>query len=205
MSRIIFNRYLYKDRKKLWNIVKYLKKDKPLLFIHTPKCSGSYAKKILTDLKIEIKGPGHKKASKKEKKITFSIFRHPVDRFESFLNFRLQEQKPRKDWPKNLNYAFNDKNVDLNEIVFKLSKEQIIGFHPFKTLEYWFANLDIVIKVEELKDFLLLFDYKYDEYKYEKENISLKTRGTFNTQSINKLNKIYNQDIMLYNRLFPND
>ena len=82
-----------------WKIIKENKKNEELCFIHTPKCGGSYAGLILRDLGIKYKG--HRRA-KKNDGITFTIIRDPVKRFESLINYRLGESRPRNDWPKSL-------------------------------------------------------------------------------------------------------
>ena len=50
----------------------------------------------------------------------------------------------------------------------------IVGFNPYITLTHWCKNVDIVITFDEIKDFLSLFGYEYDETKYSKKNVSIK-------------------------------
>ena len=101
-------------------------KKKELVFIHTPKCAGSYVSTILSHLKI--KNNAHKQATPNDKYIYFTVIRDPVERFESLLNYRLGEKKPRRDWPKKLSYVYKDKNINLNEIVSKMTDNEILGF-----------------------------------------------------------------------------
>ena len=77
------------------NIEDLLKQNsvRKLIFIHTPKCGGSYVSKILAHLNIINKA--HTPAIKGEG-INFTIIRNPVERFESLLNYRLNEEKPRR-------------------------------------------------------------------------------------------------------------
>ena len=62
------------------------KDKKELVFIHTPKCAGSYISNILSYLKI--KNLGHHQAVLNKKYIYFTVIRNPVERFESLLNYR---------------------------------------------------------------------------------------------------------------------
>ena len=81
-----------------WNNIRKRKHDKPLRFVHTPKCGGSFTSNILK--KLDINNNFHKQASKQDitNSITFTVIRHPVERFESLLNYRLSEPCPRNDW-----------------------------------------------------------------------------------------------------------
>ena len=143
--------------------------NKKLIFIHTPKCGGTYASKILADLKIINKShiPVHAKnhipANENENGITFTIIREPVERFESLLNFRLS-MKPFDDWPKHLYYVYDDINITLNEIVDNMSDSEILGFTPYKSLVYWTTNVDIIITIDKLKEFLNFFGYFFQHW-----------------------------------------
>ena len=108
---------------------------KELVFIHTPKCAGSYVSNILSHLKI--KNNGHKQATPDNKYIYFTVIRNPIERFESLLNYRLDEKNPREDWPKHLSYVYYDKNINLDEIISKMTDIEILGFSPYKTIDYW--------------------------------------------------------------------
>ena len=104
---------------------------KELIFIHTPKCGGSYVATILSHL--QIKSNDHNQAIPNDNYIYFTVIRDPVRRFESLLNFRLGEEKPRGDWPAHLSYVYTDKSVKLDEIISKMTDEEILGFSPYKT------------------------------------------------------------------------
>jgi hypothetical protein len=170
--------------------------DKSLIFIHTPKCGGTYLSEILKDLNIQNKN--HNLANKYDG-IHFTIIREPADRFESLLNYRLDDLTPRSDWPKSLYYVYND-NSSLNEIVEKMSDLEIISFTPYKSLSYWSENVDIFITINEVKDFLEIFDYTYDEKKYESKNVSQKKRGKLNQKNRERICKLYENDVILFNK-----
>ena len=70
---------------KYWEIIKNKYPNQKLIFVHTPKCGGTYTRQILKDL--NIKNKGHVKAKRNEG-ITFTIIREPIERFQSLLNYR---------------------------------------------------------------------------------------------------------------------
>ena len=178
-----------------------IKNNEPLIFIHTPKCGGTYVAQILKDL--NIKNKGHKQAIKNEG-ITFTIIRDPIQRFESLLNYRLGEIKPRTDWPKHLKHVYEDKSITLNEIVSKMSDNEIKGFTPYKTLTYWTQNVNIIITINKLPQLLNFFNYYYDINKYEIKNVSTKIRGKLNDQTKERLKKIFKDDLILFNKINGN-
>lgn len=172
---------------------------KKLKFIHTPKCGGSYVSSILSNLKIPSKG--HTQATKNENATTFTVIRDPVDRFESLLNYRLNEKMIRNDWPARLRYVYKNKNITLNNIVSKMTNSEILGFNPFNTLSYWTKNVNIIITIDNLQKTLNYFNYNYDINQFEKKNVSVKTRGKFNMKTINRIKRLYKNDMILYNKI----
>jgi len=171
----------------------------PLKFIHTPKCGGSYVSSILS--KLQIPNKGHGQALKNENATTFTVVRNPVERFESLLNYRLNERNIRNDWPKRLKYVYKNKNMSLNAIVSKMTNSEILGFKPFNTLEYWTKNVNIIITMENLPKMLSYFNYQYDINSFKKQNVSVKTRGKFNPKTINRIKRLYRNDMILYNKI----
>ena len=151
-------------------------KNKKLVFIHTPKCGGSYVSHILSHLKITNKG--HTQAFLNNNYIYFTVIRNPVERFESLLNYRLDENKPRVDWPKHLSYVYHDINIKLDEIISKMTDEEILDNLP-KLLEY--------------------FGYTYDVNFFKPVNVSNKLKGKINQHNKNRLQNIFNDDIIIYN------
>ena len=204
MSNIELWKRIYENKFNNKNLGKNL--GKKLIFIHTPKCGGTYASKILADLKIinkshiPVNPKNHIPANGNEKGITFTIIREPIERFESLLNFRLS-MKPLDDWPKHLFYVYDDINMSLNEIVDKMSDKEILGFTPYKSLVYWTKNIDIIITIDQLQEFLIFFGYFYNEDKYQKENVSPKLRGNFSYEIKERIRKLYYDDILLYDKI----
>lgn len=171
-------------------------KDKELIFVHTPKCGGTYVISILNDL--NIKNIGHNRAEK-DGNLYFTVIREPVERFESLLNFRLQKEKPYPDWPTSLLYVFENKNetYNLNYLFEQMTDKEIVSFTPFCNLVYWSTNVQICITLQELKDFLQLLNMNYDEEKYIPLNVSNKVSGKLT--EINKLRiKIFSKKTVFF-------
>jgi len=175
------------------------KNNKELVFIHTPKCGGSYVTSIL--LYLKIKNVGHQQAILNDNYIYFTVIRNPVERFESLLNYRLNESKSRGDWPKHLSYVYNDKNIKLDEIVSKMTDEEILGFNPYFTLTYWTKNVDIIITIDNLPKMLEYFGYKYDINSFQPINVSNKIRGNINQQNKDRIKQLFSSDMELYNKV----
>ena len=186
------------NKRILWQKIIDENPGKNLIFIHTPKCGGSYVSKILKNLNISKKG--HHQAIKNEG-INFTVIRDPIDRFQSLLNYRLGHPAPRKDWPKHLEYVYNDTSVTLNNLIDKMTDYEILGFRPYSSLTFWTTNVDIIITIDKLPELLDCFGYKYDENKYKPINMSVKARGSFNNTTRNRLANLFKDDILLYNNV----
>jgi len=201
-------------KKKLIEDIKHINKGKPLIFIHTPKCGGTFFRQVCEEFNIIYKG--HKQAIEGEG-INFTIIRNPVERFESLLNYRLGG-KPRRDWPKHLQYVYQDSRssrssrssmsvyaedwtrTSLNEIINKMSDKEMTSFEPYVSLTYWALNIDVFITMDEVKTFLEIFGHTYDESKFYKKNVSKKNRGKLNDFNKNRIAKLYNEDMKLFNK-----
>ena len=176
---------------------------KELVFIHTPKCAGSYVSNILSHLKI--KNNGHKQATPDNKYIYFTVIRNPIERFESLLNYRLDEKNPREDWPKHLSYVYYDKNINLDEIISKMTDIEILGFSPYKTIDYWIKNVNIIVTLDNLPKMLKYFGYEYDINSFTSVNVSKKIRGKINQKNKDRIQKLFNDDIKIYNKVINSD
>jgi hypothetical protein len=174
---------------------KLLKKRYELTFIHIPKCGGSYAGQYLDDLKIYNKG--HIQASSFDG-LTFAIIRDPIKRFESLLNYRLNQTHPRPDWPKHLIEYHYDNEKSLNEIIHKMSDKNIISFKPFRTLNYWIKNVKLLLTIDEFIDALKYLGYTIEK-EYETMNVSNKNRGELSHENIERLKNIFKEDYEIYN------
>lgn len=170
---------------------------KKLVFIHTPKCGGTYVSSILSHLKITNKH--HTQAILDKNYIYFTVIRDPVERFESLLNYRLDEKKPRNDWPKHLSYVYNDINIKLDEIISKMTDKEILGFSPYRTINYYIKNVDIIITLDNLPKLLEHFGYTYDINFFKPINVSNKLRGKINQNNKDRLQNIFYDDVKIYN------
>lgn len=182
-----------------WNKIRKERHNENLLFIHIPKCAGSFVISCLKELNIKYKG--HNRAEKGDP-ITFTVIRHPVERFESLINYRLSMyDKPRHDWPKSLYYVYNNKSISLNKIVAAMSDKDIMNFTPYNSLCYWSKNIDIFITIDKLEEFLSVFGYNINKKYFEKVNVSKKDRGTFNQLTKDRIAKLYLDDIILFKKV----
>ena len=148
---------------------------------------------------FKIKNNFHKQASPNNKFIYFTVIRNPVERFESLLNYRLGEKNPRNDWPKHLSYMHYDKNISLNKIISKMTDKEILGFSPYKTIDYWTKNVDIIVTLDNLSKLLKYFGYDYDVNFFKPVNISNKIRGKINKQNKDRIKNLFNDDVKIYN------
>ena len=171
---------------------------KELVFVHTPKCAGTYICSILSHLKIKNKG--HTQAISNNNQIFFTVIRNPVERFESLLNFRLGEEKPRIDWPTHLSYVYDDITITLDEIVSKMTDKEILGFSPYKTLNHWIKNVDIIITLDKLPNMLNHFGYTYDVNLFEPQKVSKKIRGKI-IKNKDRIRKLFHDDVKIYNKV----
>lgn len=174
---------------------KKLEKKYELTFIHIPKCGGSYAGKYLKDLNIYNKG--HIQATSFDQ-LTFTIIRDPVKRFESLLNYRLNMEHPRPDWPHHLNKYHYDKHCTLNEIIEKMSDKNILSFKPFRTLKYWTKNVKLLLTIDEFIEALKYLGYTIKN-EYNETNVSQKNRGGLSEKNIERLKQIFKDDYKIYN------
>jgi hypothetical protein len=87
----------------------------------------------------------------------------------------------------------------------KMTDEEILGFTPYKTLNYWAENVDIIITIENLPKLLNIFGYTYDNALFEPKNVSQKIRGKLNEENINRIKLLYNDDNLLYNKVLNSD
>ena len=171
------------------NMKSQINNGKKLSFIHTPKCGGTYASQYMTACNIENKK--HKQATKNSNKVFFTIIRDPIKRFESLLNYRLGENHPRPDFSSKLIKHFYNKSHSLDNIIDSIKYKDINKFNPYNKLTYWSKNVDLLITIDELEESLTLLGYNVKDLNFDDLNVSKKERGTFNQNSINKLNSLF--------------
>lgn len=183
--------------------------DLPIECVHVPKCGGTFVDTVLRSLNgnrirpvrgggSNVKHSRYRRQEEGRQSIALAVIRHPVDRFESLLNYRLGNL--RRHSPKPLKHAQKDPSISLNEIVEKMTDEAILGFTPYRTLSYWADNIDIFITIDKLGDFLSFFGHEVDLDKFKLRNVSKKTRGKLNKANRRRVAKLYAADMALYKR-----
>lgn len=174
--------------------------EKPLCFVHTPKCGGTSVNHLLNNMGIELNG--HKRPQDNNKAY-FTIVRHPVDRFISLLNNRLQELQPRADFPQRLHYAHYN-NTSLNEIIENLTNKEMLSFRPSQTLEFWTEGCQHVITINQLQPFLATFGYTFDMADLKRLNVSKKTRGEVDMGIKGSISAVFIKDLQIYLKALEN-
>jgi hypothetical protein len=111
----------------------------------------------------------------------------------------LGEKNHRNDWPKHLQYVYDNTNIKLDEIISKMTDEEILNFSPYKTINYWIKNVDIIITLEKLPKMLEYFGYKYNVNLFQRINVSKKIRGKINQLNNNRITNIFINDVEIYN------
>jgi len=172
-------------------------KNEKISFIHIPKCAGTYASQYISLFNINMKN--HNRAEKPEDGLTFGIIRHPVERFQSFLNYRLGEETPRKDFPERLHYVYSNKNISLNTIVDSLTDEEILSFRPYRSINYWAKNIDLLLTIDEFIPALALMGFN-TTVEFPQLNVSQKIRGNLTGDRIDRINNLFKKDIRIYNK-----
>ena len=165
-----------------------------LIYIHIPKCAGTFASSVCVN--FDIVHFGHRRAKKKDE-LVFSLIREPAARFESLLNFRLNEKTARSDWPSNLEYVYSHKSLSLNYIIENMSDSEITGFRPYRTLKYWSKNIDLLLTIEEFIPTLKIFGFKITK-KFPKKNVSIKNRGCLSEDNRQRIRELFQGDMQLY-------
>ena len=197
LSCLFFPKYIINNmlpwKRNLIRKVRRNKPRQPLVFIHTPKCGGSYVATVLRSHNIRCKG--HNPATRMDG-ITFTVIRDPVKRFESLLNYRLSKKNPRKDWPRRLTKDHYRTKVTLNRIISKMRNNELLNFIPFATLSYWTKGVDVCLVIDELPEFLEIFGYSVPDLP--PSNVSPKIRGTINRHNQRRLRTAFRRDMIVY-------
>jgi hypothetical protein len=92
-----------------------------------------------------------------------------------------------------------NKTIQLNEVFSKMTDKEILSFLPYRTLNYWTKNVDIIITLDNLPKMLEYFGYTYDINLFKPDNVSNKTRGELDQHNKNRLNRLFKDDVILYN------
>lgn len=198
-----------------WHFIKESKPNHPLMFVHIPKCGGTYCKTLFRELDIlsvdkfesnlgvqgAYGGGPHQLAKKtySDNFIIFSVIRHPVDRFESLLNFRLGGGGPQASNTISKYIKKIRENGTINDFIEMHTDKELLSYTPYNTLKYYSQNVDIFIKIDELKNFLSFFGYK-NIPKTDRKNASKRNYGYLSEKNKARIARLFKDDIVFYNK-----
>lgn len=186
------------SNKLIWSAIKNIKQNKPLFFVHIPKCGGTYINNIIKKTNINSsKKSGfntHKPATEEVNRdhIVFAVIREPVSRYQSLINYRIRTDRIG-------NFSKDIKDCDnINAYIEKQADDTLTSFSPYNTLLHYSKNVDIFITIEELKDFLEFFGYNISKIQHKAVNTSTRKYGRFNNKTINRIARLFEKDIEFY-------
>ena len=186
------------SNKVIWSAIKNIKQNKPLFFVHVPKCGGTYINNIIKKTNINSSkksGFGtHKPATEEVNRnhIVFAVIREPVSRYESLINYRIRTDRINS-------FNKNIKDYDnINQYIDKQTDATLTSFSPYKTLVHYSKNVDIFITIDEVKDFLEFFGYDISKRQHKAVNTSTRKYGRFNNKTIKRIAKLFEKDIEFY-------
>jgi len=187
-----------KSNKLVWSAIKNIKQNKPLFFVHVPKCGGTYINNIIKKTNINSsKKSGlktHKPATEEvnHNHIVFAVIREPVSRYESLINYRIRTDRI-GSFSKNIKHCDN-----INAYIEKQTDATLTSFSPYNTLLHYSKNVDIFITIDEVKDFFEFFGYSISKTQHKAVNTSTRKYGRFNDKTIKRIVKLFKKDIEFY-------
>ena len=185
----------------LWKkrlLKKLIRKKGAPVFLHIPKTGGTSVQELCDQYRITYLGHHPEKARKKRKRMRFTVIREPGKRFESFLHYRLQGRRPRRDFrPRTLH---SNKNLQLDEIVGEMTNKTLTGFSPFSTQCLYAKHVDICFQLHELPEAFHIMLGLTDLPKLPKHNSSKKTRKNLSGKSLRRIRKVYFKDVKLWEK-----
>lgn len=193
--------YIFSENQK--QILDYFKnelaKGKKLTFIHIPKCGGTFVRHFLPKKYIKYK-TGHQPATKNDVPC-FSIIRHPVERFESVLRYRMDRIDQYKDLKNIVNLLkLTESSISLENIVNHMTDEDILSMDPFQSIEYYKKNVQFMILIEYFVPML-----KYLNIYCKEIDISLKVNktnhsmyGELSQKNKERILNLFESDYILY-------
>ena len=204
MSNVNIDEHLFSKRKRqiLNNFKKQLARGKKITFIHIPKCGGTFVRQFISDKPFLYK-QNHERAKRKDRPC-FAIIRHPIDRFESMLRYRLKNiNLPQNENLKRILTLLNIMDKDnLDNIIQELSDEELLNFHPFQTLDYYKNEVNLMISFEyfvPMLNYLNICTKNIDTaLKINESSSDFKIKYRFNEESKQRIKKLFQKDIELY-------
>jgi hypothetical protein len=182
-----------------WAAIKNIKNNKPLFFVHVPKCGGTYVNNVISKADVnsfkKIGKNTHKTATKEinDTHIVFAVIREPISRYESLINYRISTDRIAKKFKSTID-DYDNISLYVNNQTDKI----LSSFRPYYTLIHYSRNVDIFITIDELTDFLTFFGHDISKIDGSKLNTSTRKYGKLNKNTIDRLRKIFKEDIKFY-------
>lgn len=187
-----------------------------IIFIHIPKNAGTSIEKAL-----KMSDTGHKPWSYYYKKYSnewktykkLAVFRNPIDRLISCYNYAKMENSywhsvsGNSIYGKHPDYDFASSN-SIEVIIDGLSNRDLSLHHPGWDLQSkWITSsghlmVSDLVMIENLSDWFEANSLPIlDSLNKSKKAQTLKNRICSNKQILDKIEKIYQQDFIIYNRI----
>lgn len=167
-------------------------------FVHIPKCGGTAIKTMLNSCSHGIVYnlyPFHKPASGDRR--SFAVIREPARRFESFLNYRLGEDEPRKDWEWDGVPAWGTV-ADVAELLDTVPNETMRAFSPFLTqISYLHTTTNILCSPSDVLPFLGRENITCRS-DVQRENSARKHRGALRADQHERIRGVFWEDDQLW-------
>lgn len=167
-------------------------------FVHIPKCGGTAIKTMLNSCSHGIVYnlyPFHKPATGHRR--SFAVIREPARRFESFLNYRLGEGEPRKDWNWEGVPAWGTV-LDVAELLDTVPNETMRAFNPFLTqISYLHATTNILCSPSDVLPFLQRGNITC-RADVQRENSATKHRGVLRVDQQERIRGVFWEDDQLW-------
>jgi len=80
-----------------------------------------------------------------------------------------------------------------------MTDNEILGFSPYRTINYYTKDVDIIITLDNLSKLLEYFGYTYDNNLFKPVKVSNKIRGKLNQENKDRIKLLFNDDVLLYN------
>lgn len=200
---------LSKKQKEVLDQVKKEIQNKPLTFIHIPKCAGTFVRNFLPKInKTKNKSlrmlykSNHDKATYKDVP-AIAIIRDPLERFESMLRFRFDRLDKYPDLQKIVHHLKSQqKKVSLNNIIEQMSDTEVLNIQPFRTLSFYKDNIIFMTTIDKFIPVLnyLGFNSKEVNMDLKINSTNVKDYDRLSQQNQNRIKKLYHDDFELYRK-----
>lgn len=168
------------------------------IFLHIPKTGGTTVKGLCKRYNIETCKHNLGVLSRKRRRMVFCVVRNPVDRFESFLNYRLGQLNIRPDWP--VRIAYRKKEMGLSKVLRRFKSPMITNLKPFRTLKNFVDVSNICFTIQEIPEAIAIMKCLDKVPKLGKANVSVKKRSPLNKASRDRIQRLFKKDMDIYEK-----